>query len=822
MMKPGLLGALNLLIPALSIAGPVEIKQQSPDYRFEQPLLEDKAQNGPDERIAWRLYHAGKFEELSRQIEYLKQLHPQWQVPTDLSKALQSKQRSTDKLTDTRQHQSARTAKNTDTACPDKYSSWQRAESYIKSNLPLKAFELYEHMMARCRAQQDLMQTLETAKITLEYGDFIRLLELARPHLPLSYLDRLRHESLKADYLNSKALDAQQQENYVTRLNTYITLVKDDDLAAIIGWRYYDLQNYDAAIRWFQQAGTWNVRNPNAGYGLLLSLERIGEYERILTLAGGTKELTADMQSVVGRIYKLKAWQALESNSLITAAENVKLARDRLGADADLQELEAWLAQKNNHHDDAAKRFDELYRQSPTQKYAQAYVLNQAVADGNLLERRARQAGGLLWDEYNNYQAKELYSRKQFQSAYKQAPSVYPELQNIDTSSVDMGGYARFKSGEEGLSRLDLFRLPVAGFSYTAFGNHTFKLGLSRVQLSSGRPEACQSDIGSLTPEASARASCRSNAAKFFTPTERLDHSLEIDFSYRKDGWFSPFINLGSTPIGGVIAPAVTYDLGFVQQTGYGHWGLEAYSQPVRQSILSYTGIKDPYQGTLNTPLNAAPRDIEWGRVLSTGFKSSGFYRFNDAWNMSGAIDYAWVEGKNVADNSMVSVSAGLGRSLDLKGFNYFTVGPSFNYQHFDKNLSHFTLGHGGYFSPEHYYNIGAGVNFLTEEGRTYVVKGRVNAGFQGIKEAASPWFPLYDPNRGAFDTAHSSGEALDIELKGVWLVAPNIQLGGGGAVRKTSGFEDYTGGLFIRYFFEPRKASFSTDIPGNMFSLMY
>jgi hypothetical protein len=821
-MKLGLLGALNLLIPALSIAGPGEIKQQSQDYRFEQPLLEKKAQNGPDERIAWRLYHAGKFEELSRQIEYLKQLHPQWQVPPDLVKALQSKQRSADKLTDTRQHQSARAPKNTDAACPDKYSSWQRAESYIKSNLPLKAFELYKHMIAQCRTQQDRIQTLEKARSTLEYSYFIQLVELARPHLPLSYLNRLQHESLKADYLNRKALNAQEQESYVTRLNTYITLDKDDDLAAIIGWRYYDLQNYDAAIHWFQQAGTWNVQNQNAGYGLLLSLERIGEYERILALAAETKELSVDMQSVVGRIYKIKAWQALENNNHIAAAENVKLARDKLGADADLQELEAWLAQKSNRHNDAAKRFDELYRLSPTRKYAQAYVLNQALADGGLLERRARQAGGLLWDEYNNYQARELYSRKQFQSAYKQAPLVYSELRNIDISSVDMGGYVRFKSGEEGLGRLDIFRLPVAGFNYTAFGNHTFKLGLSQVLLSSGRPEACQSDIGSLAPEASEKANCRSNAAKFFAPTERLDHSLEIDFSYRKDGWFSPFINLGSTPIGGVIAPAVTFDVGFVQQTGYGQWGLETYSQPVRQSILSYTGIKDPYRGTLNPSLNTAPKDIEWGRVLSTGFKSSVFYQFNDAWNMSGSVDYAWVEGKNVADNSMVSVSTSFGRNFNLKGFDYFTVGPSFNYQHFEKNLSHFTLGHGGYFSPENYYNIGAGVNFLTEEGHSYVINGRVTAGFQDINEADSPWFPLLYSNLGSYASTHKNGEALDIELKGVWLVTSNIQLGGGGAVRKTNGFEDYTGGLFMRYFFESRKASFSTDIPDNMFSSMF
>ncbi len=170
----------------------------------------------------------------------------------------------------------------------------------------------------------------------------------------------------------------------------------------------------------------------------------------------------------------------------------------------------------------------------------------------------------------------------------------------------------------------------------------------------------------------------------------------------------------------------------------------------------------------------------------------------------------------------MIAISMALGRSLKISGFDYFSIGPSFNYQHFDKNLSHFTFGHGGYFSPEHYYNIGAGINFLTEEGQSFIVRGRFTAGFQGIKEAASPWFPLINKKLGSYAATHSSGEALDFELKGAWLMTPNIQLGSGVAFRKTNGYQDYTAGLFIRYTLEKRKAVYSTDIPSSLFSGFY
>jgi hypothetical protein len=71
------------------------------------------------------------------------------------------------------------------------------------------------------------------------------------------------------------------------------------------------------------------------------------------------------------------------------------------------------------------------------------------------------------------------------------------------------------------------------------------------------------------------------------------------------------------------------------------------------------------------------------------------------------------LEGENVASNQGVSLNMGLATDLRLRGFDYFTLGPDVSFDAYRKNLSHFTLGHGGYFSPERLFGLGASAHFL-------------------------------------------------------------------------------------------------------------
>lgn len=758
--------------------------------------------NRPDERILWRLFHAQQYKQLNEQTKQFTQQYPRWRPPKDLTKA----------LLDQRTIKTTTTGKNVpfyrnDDPCADLPTKWSHAEADLKNARPAVAVASYQKIIVQCPVANKI-QTLEKASSRLEYPDFKSLLVIGRTYLPSLYVDYLQYRALKNHFLRYKPFNVAQHEHEVIELQSLLDVFKDDDLAAVIAWRYADLKAYQQAQVWFEKAVLWNPNNKNAHYGQILSLEKSGHYDQALMTFSAEKNPSAQTQAIAASIFKAKAWQNFEHKQFSAAADNALQAEKISGLDTDIQTLHAWIANQTEQYASAAKWFEHLYQQSPSKQYARAYIQNQTQVDRSVLAEKAEQTKGILWDEYQQYHGTELYERKQFQSAFKLSPNSFPLLQNIDSPSVDLGGYVRYKSGENGLGRLDLFKAPVATAAYTVNGDNIFQLALNRVQLYSGSPTQCQSFVGSFTPNNLSPLTCSANTA--FSPTQQLDDALEIDFAYRKTGWFSPFVKIGSTPIGGIIAPTVTYDVGFEQQAQFGNWGLEVYSQPVRQSILSYTGIKDPYgQG-------------EWGRVLRTGIKPKLYYRFNEQWNSAIAADFALLEGKNVKQNTTISVSATLARSLPIAGFDYFNVGPTFNYEHFEQNLSHFTYGQGGYFSPEHYFNVGAGINFLTEEAKPYVIKGHLVGGYQDITEASAPWFPLGNQAAGSYAATSRSGVALDFALQGVWLISPNIQLGASGAVRKTNGYDDYTGGLFIRYLFKDRKASFSTDIPDSLFSSMY
>ncbi len=302
--------------------------------------------------------------------------------------------------------------------------------------------------------------------------------------------------------------------------------------------------------------------------------------------------------------------------------------------------------------------------------------------------------------------------------------------------------------------------------------------------------------------------------------------AVAYDLSYSMDGGFNPFFSVGLSP-DGPVGRVLTFRGGLTQQMSWGNFRLEGFSQPVKESILSYTGMNDPYS------------DRQFGRVLKSGGSIDLYYELDGHWQLTGQLTGAMLNGKRVADNWMISGTTGLGYSFDVPEFDYLTIGPTLTAQHYDKSLNHYTLGHGGYFSPKFYVNTGLGLSFLTNEGQKYIAKGSLIGGYQYFDESKTPWFPTgglagFSQNTNAvirnggdilfngspfYDRNQDDGISFSTEVKGAWLVFPHVQFGGGFFARRTADYEDYGVGAFIRVFFLPRKALFSTDIPDYLFS---
>jgi cellulose synthase operon protein C len=196
---------------------------------------------------------------------------------------------------------------------------------------------------------------------------------------------------------------------------------------------------------------------------------------------------------------------------------------------------------------------------------------------------------------------------------------------------------------------------------------------------------------------------------------------------------------------------------------------------------------------------------------VKVGGQLTLYGRVSDDWGASAQVTGALLTGHEVEDNTQVAAGLSLTRDFAVRGFDYVAAGPQISYEHYDKNLSQFTLGHGGYFSPDYLIQPVASLNFLTREAQQIIAKGDVGLGFQNHHQETSPFFPLA-PDGRFYRASTDSGFVFYGELLGVARLSSHWQAGVGGAARRTADYHDESGLVFVRYLFQPRPAVFSSD----------
>ena len=133
------------------------------------------------------------------------------------------------------------------------------------------------------------------------------------------------------------------------------------------------------------------------------------------------------------------------------------------------------------------------------------------------------------------------------------------------------------------------------------------------------------------------------------------------------------------------------------------------------------------------------------------------------------------------------------------------------DYEQYSKNLSQFTFGQGGYFSPEYLLQGALGLQFMTKEGQFYLLKGSATLGLQTYRQDASPVFPL-ENSTATFPAINTNTFIGSIRLDGLILLTSQLAAGITVKADKTANYEEYSVGVILRYFFEPRGGLFSTD----------
>jgi hypothetical protein len=169
--------------------------------------------------------------------------------------------------------------------------------------------------------------------------------------------------------------------------------------------------------------------------------------------------------------------------------------------------------------------------------------------------------------------------------------------------------------------------------------------------------------------------------------------------------------------------------------------------------------------------------------------------------------------GKQVEDNHAWGGDASIGRDLRLEGFAYSSLGFGVGFDQFARNLSHFTVGHGGYFSPQRYARMGPSLDFQTKENDDWMVRGRVAGGWARKREDPAPVLPLA-PDGRVYDGSNSGGRDFSMQLSSAVRLTPYIQVGAAIQRSVSPQYRDLQAMLLVRVHFDPRRGVVSADLP--------
>jgi predicted Zn-dependent protease len=274
---------------------------------------------------------------------------------------------------------------------------------------------------------------------------------------------------------------------------------------------------------------------------------------------------------------------------------------------------------------------------------------------------------------------------------------------------------------------------------------------------------------------------------------------LSAAYRYR---WMAA--DVGSTPLGFRVQNVI----GGVELSPELADGLRLRSsferRPVTDSLLSYAGTVDT--GTGQT-FGGVVRNRGHGQLeLSVGL--ANFYAGGG---------YSQLTGHNVETNTETELGAGGSYPIYRSGPNELRAGLDLVYFTYAHNLDHFTLGQGGYFSPQSYFAALIPLSFTQRtENLTWSIGGSVGA--QSYTENSSPVFPNNAGLQARLNSLAAGNATIVTAFPGStasgvvggghgsieYRVSPSLRIGGLVDYQHAGNWSETMASVYARYIFNP------------------
>jgi hypothetical protein len=218
---------------------------------------------------------------------------------------------------------------------------------------------------------------------------------------------------------------------------------------------------------------------------------------------------------------------------------------------------------------------------------------------------------------------------------------------------------------------------------------------------------------------------------------------------------------------------------------------LEASRRAVEESVLSFAGVEDPGTGRV------------WGGVVKQGGAVTLRHDGRNAKSYA-VLDYKYLTGRNVEPNHSLAAHLGIQWELTHSRRTRLETGVAVSAMAFQRNLSEFSYGHGGYFSPQRFIHCGLPFDWQgSYQAMTWQLT--LEPGVTWFQMDEAPYYPLAASAQmpeppALYPSRESLGMGVDGGLELGYVLTPQMTLGARAELHTGHDYREISAGAFLRF----------------------
>jgi len=609
----------------------------------------------------------------------------------------------------------------------------------------------------------------ELERLSASSDGFRKTYQVSVIELWLQYSKMPMVNPQRTDEMHLKLLTLLLNADLTNKEKAYFWVERGDFLA--------DLRQYSAAIVAYDAALAMMPNLPNGLLGKIAVLDKMGKHhlssQQVNELFANNSTLSIIQKIELSRVLiefsQTDRAQILLESILIEDAQN-PLALRMAGQLAEHQR-DYYLAQ---------------------QYYFQALLFEEKVFD-------ARNQNDNVETKKNSPSLDDLLATHEFNDwPARNTKSRLLALREKNLGHVNIAYDFRRRSGTEGQSTTHWTTVPIE-IQLSLFKKRLVFLRIDSVKLDSGAVDYVKQlddaeQFGTLLLCSSRALGC---------PVDEIDQRAEgvaLGIGYRGDQWD---FDLGTRPLGFLVQDwvgGIEYSMDWRQLGLY----IDLEKRPVTSTLLSYAGAKDPVTGKT------------WGGIYSLGLTAGLSYDPGKLFGIWASLEGHQLDGENVLANNRARFLTGLyWRIFQRESFNV-DVGLALMKWRFKYDLGEFTLGHGGYYSPNDYVSASFPVSVYGRVNRfAYLL--RLSTSVSTSEDEDAVFFPN-DPelqseaqqltDQTGVDPVYlggqGSGAGYSIRAVVEYQLTKQLYMGAEVEIERSDFYEPNRGVMWMRYLFGP------------------